>query len=56
METHKIVTFLNTSKNEYPKFATKKWYAIDSESKGGYSHHNPIKFLTRSIESSLKSL
>ena len=26
---------------------------IDSETKGEYSHHNPIKFLTKSIESSL---
>ena len=35
------------------KFATKKWYVIDSESKGNYSHENPIKFLTSSLESSL---
>ena len=26
---------------------------IDSESKGNYSHENPIKFLTSSLESSL---
>ena len=26
---------------------------IDSESKGNYSHENPIKFLTNSLESSL---
>ena len=44
---------LNSSGNEYSKFATKKWYVIDSERKGGYSHENPIKFLTSSIESSL---
>ena len=31
----------------------KKWYVIGSESKDNYSHHNPIKFLTKSIESSL---
>ena len=31
----------------------KKWYIIDSETKGSYSHHDPIKFLTKSIESSL---
>ena len=30
-----------------------KWYIIDSETKGGYSHHDPIKFLTKSIKSSL---
>ena len=53
METQKIAHFLNGSDNEKPKFATKKWYVIDSESKGVYSHHDPIKFLTKSIESSL---
>ena len=31
----------------------KKWYFIDSESKGSYSEDEPIEFLTRSIESSL---
>ena len=31
----------------------KKRNIIDSESKGNYSHENPIKFLTKSIESSL---
>ena len=30
-----------------------KWYFIDSESKGKYSHHDLIKFLTKSIASSL---
>ena len=35
------------------KFATKKWYVIDSQSKGSYSHHDPKKLLTQSIESSL---
>ena len=53
METQKIVNLLNSSENEYSKFATKKWYVIDSESKGNYSHENPIKFLTSSLESSL---
>ena len=53
METQKIVNLLNNSENEYSKFATKKWYVIDSESKGVYSHENPIKFLTSSLESSL---
>ena len=52
METQKIVNLLNGSDNENSKFATKKWYVIDSESKGNYSHHNSIKFLTKSIESS----
>ena len=53
METQKIVNLLNCSDNEYSKFTTKKWYVIDSESKGNYSHENPIKFLTNSLESSL---
>ena len=53
METQKIVNLLNGSDNENSKFATKKWNIIDSESKGNYSHENPIKFLTKSIESSL---
>ena len=46
-------TQLNNSDNENSKFATKKWYIIDNESKGNYSHENPIKVLTKSIESSL---
>ena len=53
METQKIVNLLNGSENEYSKFATKKWYIIDSESNGNYSQNDEIKFLTRSIESSL---
>ena len=52
MKTQKISILLNSSENKYSKFATRKWYIIDSESKGRYSHHNPIKFLTKSIESS----
>ena len=44
METHKIVNLLDDSENEYSKFATRKWYVIDSESKGVYSRENPIKF------------
>ena len=53
METQKIINLLNNSENEYPKSATKKWYVIDSESKGNYSHENPIKLLTNSLESSI---
>ena len=33
------------------KICNKKWYVIESELKGNYSHHDPIKFLTKSIES-----
>ena len=50
METQKIVNLLNSSEIKYSKFATKKWYVIDSDSKGNYSHENPIEFLTTSIE------
>ena len=53
METQKIINLLNNSENEYSKFPTKKWYVINSESKGNYSHENPIKFLTSLLESSL---
>ena len=41
METQKIINLLNGSDNDNSRFATKKWYIIDSES------------LTTSIESSL---
>ena len=50
METHKIVNLLNSSDNDKSKFATKKWYIIDSESNGNNSQNDEIKFLTRSIE------
>ena len=53
METQKVVNLLNGSGNGNSKFATKKWYVIDSESKGNYSPNNRIKFLTSSLESSL---
>ena len=52
METQKI-NLLNNIGYENSKFATKKWYVIDSKSKGNYSHKNPIKFLTSSLESNL---
>ena len=48
METQKVVNLLNASENENSKFATKKLYVIDSESNGNHSHHNLIKFLTKS--------
>ena len=53
METQKILNLLNGSDNDNSKFETKKWYVIDSESKGNYSKDDPIKFLTKSLESSL---
>ena len=48
-----LVNLLNDTDNENSKFATKKWYAIDSESKGNYSEENEIEFLTSSLESNL---
>ena len=53
MDTQNIVNLLNGSANENSKFATKKWYIIDSVSNGNYSQNDEITFLTRSIESSL---
>ena len=53
MERQKILNLLNGSDNKNSKFATKKWYVIDSESKGNYSHENPIKFLANSLESNI---
>ena len=53
METQKIVNLLNRSDKGNSKFATKKWYVIDSETTGAYSENEQIKFLTNSIESSL---
>ena len=50
METQKIVNLINGSENEFSKFVTKKWYVIDSETKGSYSHQDPIKFLTGSLD------
>ena len=34
MEIQKTLNLLNGSRNENSKFATKKWYVIESESKG----------------------
>ena len=54
METQKIVNLLNDSSNEESKFATKKWYVIDSQTtKGKYKQGDTIKFETESIKSSL---
>ena len=44
---------LNYSDNQNSKFATKKWYVIDSKSEGVYSHEDETKFLTSSLELSL---
>ena len=48
METQKVLNLLNGSDNENLKFATKKkWCYL---TKGFYSHKNPIKFLTSSLD------
>ena len=53
METQINVNLLSSSKNKFSKFATKKWYVIESKSNGSYLHHDPIKFLTCSLELNL---
>ena len=54
METQKIIKLLNDSSNEESKFATKKWYVIDSQTtKGKYKQGDTIKFETETIKSSL---
>ena len=42
MDTQKIINSLNSSDNENSKFATKKWYIIDSESNDNYSKNEEI--------------
>ena len=49
METQKIVNLLNGSDNDNSKFATKKWYIIDSDTKGYYFTDNKIKFLESNL-------
>ena len=45
---------LNDSINEESKFATKKWYVIDSQTtKGKYKQGDTIKFETETINSNL---
>ena len=53
METQKIVNLLNGTDNENSKFAKRKWYVIDSESKYNYSKDVPINVLAKSLELSL---
>ena len=54
METQKIINLFNDSSSEDSKFATKKWYVIDSQTtKGKYKQGNIIKFETETIKSSL---
>ena len=52
MKRQKIINLFNDSSNEEPKFATKKWYVIDSlTTKGKYMQSNTIKFETEIIKS-----
>ena len=53
METQNIVNLLIGSDNGNSKFATTKWCLIHRESKNNYLEDDPIKLLTKPIESSL---
>ena len=54
MKTQKIINLLKDSSNEDSKFATKKWYVIDSQkTKGKYEEGDTIKLETETIKSSL---
>ena len=54
METQKIINLLNDSSNEESKFATQKWYVIDSQTtKGKHKQGLLIKFQTENIKLSL---
>ena len=54
MGLQKIINMLTDSSNEQSKFATKKWYIIDSQTaKDKYNQNNSIKFATENIKSSL---
>ena len=51
METKKSINLLNDSNNEESKFATNKWYVIDSQTtKGKYKEGDTIKFETETIK------
>ena len=46
MKTQKFINLLNDSSNEESKFATKKWYVVDSQTtKGQYKQGDTIKFI-----------
>ena len=53
VEVQRIINLLNDSSNEESKFATNKWYVIDTQTaKGKYKQDDTIKFETESIKSS----
>ena len=54
METQNIINLSDDSSSEESKFATKKWYVINSQTtKGKYKQGDTIKFETEIIKSSL---
>ena len=54
METQQIINLLNDSSNEESRFATKKWYIINSQTtKGKYKQRDTIKLEIETIKSSL---
>ena len=53
METQEIVNLLNGSDNENSKFAIKNGILLIVNQMVIIQHHNPIKFLIKSVESSL---
>ena len=54
IETQKIINLLNDSSSEESKFATKKWYVIDSQTtKDKYKKGDTIKFEAETIKSTL---
>ena len=54
MDAQKIINLLNDSSNEESKFASKKWYVIDSQTtKGKHKQGDAIKFETETMKSSL---
>ena len=54
METQKIINLLKDSSNEESKFATKRWYVIESQTtKVKNKQGDTIKFETKTIKSSL---
>ena len=54
METQKLINLLNDSSNGESKFATKKWFDVDTQTaKGKYKQGNTIKFKTETVKSSL---
>ena len=54
MKTQKVINLLNDSRNEESKYATKRWYVIDSQTtKGKHKQGDTNKFETETIKSSL---